>query len=225
MQSINTLCKFTISLFQTYPAGDCPETKLCPGLTGWQIRFILQIGYIDEIYFVTKVSIKKIFSTISNAPEVELSIDESHRVPGNEGKSPVCISTCGQVIMDQFYADLHAKLMERSIDTGNRHGCRLWTGALTSGGYGRMAVRWSPGVRTDERVHKVDCMIKYRCTRDTFPGYDLQGKRVEVSHLCHQKLCVNPAHLVVERHEVNQARIHCVAQGHCSNDHVPACII
>uniref|UniRef100_A0A8W8MCE6 Zinc-binding loop region of homing endonuclease domain-containing protein n=1 Tax=Magallana gigas TaxID=29159 RepID=A0A8W8MCE6_MAGGI len=47
-----------------------------------------------------------------------------------------------------------------------------------------------------------------RLTRSQFPGGNL-----EVSHLCHEQLCVNPMHLSLEPHATNQERIHCMQQG------------
>jgi hypothetical protein len=52
---------------------------------------------------------------------------------------------------------------------------------------------------------------------------DLVG---EISHLCHNSLCVNPAHLCLEPHHVNQHRSTCVGRGHCySHPGFPDCLL
>ena len=53
-------------------------------------------------------------------------------------------------------------------------------------------------------------MVEMRLTRSQFSSAGL-----EVSHLCHRKLCINPMHLTLESHDTNQERIHCVLQGFC----------
>ena len=58
-----------------------------------------------------------------------------------------------------------------------------------------------------------------RLTRSQFSSAGL-----EVSHLCHRKLCINPMHLTLESHDTNQERIHCVLQGFCFEVHQPMCM-
>ena len=49
----------------------------------------------------------------------------------------------------------------------------------------------------------------------------------EVSHLCHNKRCVNVRHLTVEEHTKNESRNQCVQAGRCVSDaaHSPPCLL
>lgn len=89
-------------------------------------------------------------------------------------------------------------------------------GGVGSNGYGFIRVSWPEEGSKVERVHRVALMVEMRLTRSQFPGANL-----EVSHLCHEKLCVNPMHLSLEPHATNQERIHCMQQGVCSGAHHP----
>lgn len=77
-----------------------------------------------------------------------------------------------------------------------------------------MRVRWKEEWTKLEWVHRVAFMAQMRWTWLKFPGGHL-----EVSHLCHSKLCINQAHLVLETHKINQERIHCRVQGFCCKAH------
>ena len=59
-------------------------------------------------------------------------------------------------------------------------------------------------------------MVEMGLTRSQFPG-----GRLEVSHLCHEKICVNPVHLVLEPHARNLERLHYRLQGACCGSHLP----
>lgn len=72
---------------------------------------------------------------------------------------------------------------------------------------------------TEVRVHKVVLMAQMRLTRSHF-----QGENLQASYMCHT-FCVNPAHLVLDMHEVNQERIHCKVQGFCCGAHHTHCIL
>ena len=128
--------------------------------------------------------------------------------------------------MDEFWAMLEGKLHAYSNNLGNVYSCRVWEGTSDGRGYGRLWVKW-PGenARVLERVHRLSIMSQYRWTRGDFPTTDQTGKRLETSHLCHMKSCIWREHLVVERHDTNMDRQHCKAQGHCSKDHLPHCLL
>jgi len=52
------------------------------------------------------------------------------------------------------------------------------------------------------------------------------ANRVDLSHLCHNKNCVNPDHLVFELNTINQARVLCAETGRCfSHGDSPYCRI
>lgn len=62
--------------------------------------------------------------------------------------------------------------------------------------------KWD-GQRWDQRLKEcIGLFLWHKCAW-------LHHSNLEVSHLCHKKLCVSAAHRVLEMHEVNQERIHC----------------
>ena len=107
------------------------------------------------------------------------------------------------------------KLAAKSEKVGG--GCIYWKGGgVGRDGYGILRVGWlvEGTCSKVEKVHRVALMVEMRLTRSQFPDAGL-----EVSHLCHKKLCINPMHLTIESHATNQERIHCVLQGWCCGAH------
>lgn len=119
-------------------------------------------------------------------------------------------------MMDDIFNHLRNKLEAKTERVGGLGDCVLWKGGVGSNGYGFIRVSWPEEGSKVERVHRVALMVEMRLTRSQFPGANL-----EVSHLCHEKLCVNPMHLSLEPHATNQERIHCMQQGVCSGAHHP----
>ena len=86
--------------------------------------------------------------------------------------------------------------------------CWEWTGARRNpdGKYGRMRVRFN-GVSRTIGAHRVSYMAFNRVILDSSE---------EVSHICHQPLCVNPHHLSVEDRGTNVDRLTCKERGICT---------
>ena len=122
--------------------------------------------------------------------------------------------------MDAFFENLKEKLNSKSERGPQGDTCVYWRGRISSSGYGLQTVYWPEEGRKVEKAHRVALMADRKQTRSQFPR-----DSVECSHLCHHKLCVNPQHLVLESHSVNQERNHCQSQGLCSKSHLPWCII
>lgn len=102
-----------------------------------------------------------------------------------------------------FFDKLRGQIAKKSIDSHNVHGCVLWTGAI-NGHYGRKKVRYPDGTVTLEYVCRVVYMCKHRVIN--IPAEDADGETLDVSHLCHNHLCVSPHHLVLEKHSINMDR-------------------
>lgn len=47
----------------------------------------------------------------------------------------------------------------------------------------------------------------------------------ETSHLCHNRSCINPWHVVTESRQTNARRNYCVEIGACTREHLPHCIL
>ena len=122
--------------------------------------------------------------------------------------------------MEVLFRDLKLKLTTRSERKGGPEDCLIWKGATDGHGYGVLWVSWPEEGKKLERVHRVALMVQMHLTRSQFPGGGL-----EVNHLCHKKLCVNPVHLVVEAHATNLERVHCSNQGFCCRAHRPCCLL
>jgi len=110
-----------------------------------------------------------------------------------------------------------------------RFGCMIWKGATFSGRYGRIRNPFArfhnqPSfVRTHRLVYLLHHIQEYSDL--SLPHFDAHGHSIDVSHVCHNKLCVRFEHLTLETHMVNCSRSECVDDSHCSNIHNPACLI
>lgn len=121
-------------------------------------------------------------------------------------------------MMDDIFNHLRNKLEAKSerVGGGGSGDCVLWKRWNWKHWVWVYKVSWPNDGRKVKRVHLVALMVEMHLTRSQFPGANL-----EVSHLCHAKLCVNPMHLSLEPHATNQERIHCMQQGVCSGAHHP----
>ena len=93
-------------------------------------------------------------------------------------------------------------------------GCWLWTGALTSDGYGQT---WT-GSRTIGRRNRKAHRVAYELTFGPIPN------GLTIDHLCRTRRCINPAHLEAVPHGVNVLRGNAptainAAKTHCVRGH------
>jgi hypothetical protein len=95
-------------------------------------------------------------------------------------------------------------------------GCRLWKlSASAKGGYPQMKVSNIYCVDgtfiavKQFRTHRLVCLL-WKCGGNLLGGVDL-----EASHICHEKRCVNPDHLVMESRQENMKRQSCRFLGEC----------
>ena len=127
--------------------------------------------------------------------------------------------------MSDFFKKLSIcmeKHSEKGVGGGGLGDCTVWVGAKDSYGYGKKKVTWPDGSKTVSKVHRLSFMVHYK-TLDV-PTVDSFGEQLDISHLCHTKLCINPLHLTLEKHFVNLFRSHCRKAGVCTMAHEPACI-
>lgn len=126
--------------------------------------------------------------------------------------------------MNDFFKKLTCSLLKHSEigENGCVSGCILWCGTSDCYGYGVKRVKWPDGIQKLEKAHRVAYMAHHKLC--SLPQLDETGLQLDVSHLCHTKLCINPAHLVLETHTSNMSRNHCRAARVCSLEHSPSCL-
>lgn len=85
--------------------------------------------------------------------------------------------------------------------------CQLWGGGIDNYGYGRIKVRIA---ETDHSltVHRLSYILSHEIELGDIAHTD-------VSHLCHNKLCIKKEHLSLEPHEINLNRRPCINMGRC----------
>ena len=96
-------------------------------------------------------------------------------------------------------------------------GCLIWPGEVKGYSYARFAFPGRP---------------KKRFTRHTLIKVIAIGlfevpDGLEGSHLCGNRLCLNPEHVVLESHAINKERQECSNDGICKPvfAHVPRCLL
>ena len=103
----------------------------------------------------------------------------------------------------EFFVKFSDILFERSV-AGDNGQCRMWVGCADKYGYGRI---WANG--RNMGAHRLAFIVHNKVKHIE----ELKGKHV--SHLRHNKLCINTAHLSLEDQETNNQRRTCVTAKHC----------
>lgn len=136
----------------------------------------------------------------------------------------MAVANCSQTEKDKFFSKLSNNLLKNSVNSGNSLGCVEWQGSTDRYGYGRKRITWPDKSASVERVHRLSYMVKHQLFRHEVPRND-ENDPLDVSHLCHNKLCIKSEHLVLERHELNCERKACFLLNHCTLNHFPSCIL
>ena len=98
------------------------------------------------------------------------------------------------------------------------NGCLIWQGAQkkskgrTGPAYGVMNVKL-PGA--NKRCHVTVHRLAYLVANQQGHREILGVTEFEISHICHNSLCVNPEHLSREPHACNNSRLRCKHFGQC----------
>ena len=108
--------------------------------------------------------------------------------------------------MDAFFNKYREKLILKSIE---RNDCRIWIGTKSADKqYGVINYKCPiHHVWKQTKVHRLAYMI--------FNGNLLITPDLDCSHLCHNSLCINPYHISLEPHYVNNNRKVCLDRGIC----------
>ena len=111
---------------------------------------------------------------------------------------------------------LSAKI-ENGDPCGDVQRCISWMGCIRANGYGWVKAEKLTGERQSMNAHRFVYMVYAPCP-DIPPYHD-------ISHLCHNKSCVNLAHLSCEMHGINVQRTNCSQMKKCTgHGNHPPCI-
>ena len=101
-----------------------------------------------------------------------------------------------------------SKLLNKYVCVKN--GCHTWHGEADRCGYGQFRITFR-GARIRLKAHRVMFAMAN-------PNITLAAS-MDVSHLCHNKLCVSPEHLSYEPYSINNNRMVCKNEGECHSHH------
>ena len=109
-------------------------------------------------------------------------------------------------IPQSFYDKLRTRVLAKTPNKdANGMGCWQWAGGLKTGGrYGTEYLHVG-GDRMCVNAHRAAYIAFNRAFLLPF----------DISHCCHQSLCVNPNHLSHEPHDINMDRERCRKAGKC----------
>lgn len=118
-----------------------------------------------------------------------------------------------EVILDIF----STKLNNNSVASDNGE-CKLWVGPITTDGkYGLVSFRDPHSGKWIKRKAHRFCLMVF------LKDFNLPTE-LDCSHVCHNSKCVNPGHISLEPHHINNNRIHCRNLRKCiGHGHYPAC--
>ena len=133
-------------------------------------------------------------------------------------------------MVDNFFGNLQARLHARShtvegvevvVDPDQWPACVKWTGAVSKSGYGTIHLTPPCGRKIHTTAHRAAYMLSNKLVQ--IPHFDSRGRRLEISHLCHEKLCINIKHLTLEISKLYREREICCTNRVCLG-HKPECI-
>ena len=128
------------------------------------------------------------------------------------------------IIMESFWKRMFDRLYVQPGFISSENGvCMLYKGSSRDRqGYGRVRYNIPDGGQKETSVHRMAKMLEQK---------QLNLGPNDVSHLCHNKLCVYTPHLNLESSQTNNARKSCVHSGVCSrhpkgdNTFEPDCLL
>jgi len=119
--------------------------------------------------------------------------------------------------IDVIYA---AILQDRILSYSDKVGdCLIWQKSISSNGYPQLKVTIKTWGSRPVPVHRLHYMLHHK----QHIAYDEEN---EISHLCHNPLCIEINHLSLEPHSINLERKECKITGSCrKHNNFPDCVI
>ena len=121
------------------------------------------------------------------------------------------------------------KILEKCDQNCGPHDCAIWMGATYDKKYGKIRNPLSKykDQPTYMRTHRLLYLLNnIHIYRNGFqPIVNSDGHNVEISHLCHNSLCLNIDHLVLETHFTNCSRVDCAVRRICCGSHIRPCLL
>lgn len=119
--------------------------------------------------------------------------------------------------MDPYFELTRAKILAKSVNADNGLGCIMWAGTKKPNSeYGVIKIS-PPGLKPIVRgVHRAIFMCSIK-------NFNIPPE-MDISHICHNPLCVNIEHLTQELHIINMNRIECANAKYCTRQHQPFCL-
>ena len=121
--------------------------------------------------------------------------------------------------MEDFFKLYDEKLKEKSLPASNGE-CIFWTSTTSKDKkYGVISYKHPIEKKWKKiTVHRLAFMISHHILNP--------DPKLDCSHLCHNCLCINPDHLVLEPKHINNNRNTCLSRGVCQkHDSLPACLL
>ena len=112
-----------------------------------------------------------------------------------------------KVIMASIFQKCHEKLQANTILAQNNI-CMLWSGPQMNNKYG--AFNYFDGVKWCRKTAHRMAYIVYIACDFLIPNI------LDCSHLCHNVLCINSDHIVLEPRYINNSRKCCVSSNICT---------
>jgi len=114
------------------------------------------------------------------------------------------IDYLAEVGLDRAVAIVHWK--QKICSTSNPKGCWLFTGSKNTDGYGQVYLK--PASRSHLKGREAQQAFLIHVL-SYISHHGVQPLGMHISHLCHERSCFNPEHLVAEHLDVNNDRRYC----------------
>ena len=129
-------------------------------------------------------------------------------VPANHN-GPYILSKHSGLLESEKYR--LSRQFDKFVHMQSKEQCHIWQCLIDSCGYSEISKQFH-GKHVCLKAHRVAFAVAY-------PLNFLQSTFNDVSHLCHNRLCVNVKHLSLEPHGINNNTFVCINEDECYGHH------